>query len=80
MDIKEKMIKVPKLGLVKIIGYRNLNELTDRIINITIEKEKTNKYYVSVITEKEEEIKKQSEKNLLEILKFSDDKNKKNKS
>ena len=54
MDIKEKMIKVPKLGLVKIRGYRNLNELTDRIINITIEKEKTNKYYVSVITEKEE--------------------------
>ena len=79
MDIKEKMIKVPKLGLVKIIEYRNLNELTDRIINITIEKEKTNKYYVSVITEKEKEIKKQSEKNLLEILKFSDDKNKKNK-
>ena len=54
IDIKEKMIKVPKLGLVKIRGYRNLNELTDRIINITIEKEKTNKYYVSVITEKEE--------------------------
>ena len=56
MDIKEKMIKVPKLGLVKIRGYRNLDELTDRIINITIEKEKTNKYYVSVITQKEEEI------------------------
>ncbi len=54
IDIKEKMIKVPKLGLVKIRGYRNLNELTDRIINITIEKEKTNKYYVSVIMEKEE--------------------------
>ena len=55
IDIKEKMIKIPKLGLVKIRGYRNLNELTDRVINITIEKEKTNKYYVSVITEKEEE-------------------------
>ena len=55
INIKEKMIKVPKLGLVKIRGYRNLNELTDRIINITIEKEKTNKYYVSVITQKEEE-------------------------
>ena len=55
IDIKERMIKVPKLGLVKIRGYRNLNELTDRIINITIEKEKTNKYYVSVITQKEEE-------------------------
>ena len=55
IDIKEKMIKVPKLGLVKIRGYRNLDELTDRIINITIEKEKTNKYYVSVITQKEEE-------------------------
>ena len=58
IDIKEKMIKVPKLGLVKIRGYRNLNELTDRIINITIEKEKTNKYYVSVIIEKEEAPKK----------------------
>ena len=56
IDIKERMIKVPKLGLVKIRGYRNLDELTDRIINITIEKEKTNKYYVSVITKKEEEI------------------------
>ena len=56
IDIKERMIKVPKLGLVKIRGYRNLDELTDRIINITIEKEKTNKYYVSVITQKEEEI------------------------
>ena len=55
IDIKEKMIKIPKLGLVKIRGYRNLDELTDRIINITVEKEKTNKYYVSVITEKEEE-------------------------
>ena len=49
------MIKIPKLGLVKIRGYRNLEELTDRIINITIEKEKTNKYYVSVITGKEED-------------------------
>ena len=56
IDIKERMIKAPKLGLVKIRGYRNLDELTDRIINITIEKEKTNKYYVSIITEKEEEI------------------------
>ena len=55
IDLKEKMIKIPKLGLVKIRGYRNLDELTDRIINITVEKEKTNKYYVNVITEKEEE-------------------------
>ncbi len=55
IDLKEKMIKIPKLGLVKIRGYRNLDKLTDRIINITVEKEKTNKYYVSVITEKEEE-------------------------
>lgn len=52
IDLKEKMIKIPKLGLVKIRGYRNLDELTDRIINITVEKEKANKYYVSVITEK----------------------------
>lgn len=52
IDLKEKMIKIPKLGLVKIRGYRNLDELTDRIINITVEKEKANKYYISVITEK----------------------------
>lgn len=52
IDLKEKMIKIPKLGLVKIREYRNLDELTDRIINITVEKEKANKYYVSVITEK----------------------------
>ena len=57
IDLKEKMIKIPKLGLVKIRGYRNLDKLTDRIINITVEKEKTNKYYVSVITESKDEIK-----------------------
>ena len=57
IDLKEKMIKIPKLGLVKIRGYRNLDKLTDRIINITIEKEKTNKYYVSVIVESKDEIK-----------------------
>ena len=57
IDLKEKMIKIPKLGLVKIRGYRNLDKLTDRIINITVEKEKTNKYYVSVIVESKDEIK-----------------------
>ena len=57
IDLKEKMIKIPKLGLVKIRGYRNLDKLTDRIINITVEKEKTNKYYVSVITESKDKIK-----------------------
>ena len=43
--------KLPKIGLVKIIGYRNLNKIDGKIINATIEKEPTGKYYVSVIVE-----------------------------
>jgi len=56
LKLKERKIKLPKLGLVEIRGYRNLNEITGRIINATIEKETTGKYYVSVITEEREEI------------------------
>ena len=51
------MIKVPKLGLVKIRGYRSLEKIDGNIINATITKETTGKYYVSVIVEEKEIIK-----------------------
>ena len=56
LDLINKKIKLPKLGLVEIRGYRNLKEINGRIINVTIEKELTNKYYVSVIVEEVETI------------------------
>lgn len=49
VDLKNKKIKLPKLGIVKIRGYRNLKYLPDKIINATISREKNGKYYVSVI-------------------------------
>ena len=51
IDLKNKEIKLPKLGNVKIRGYRNLDYIDGRIINATVEKESTNKYYVSVLVE-----------------------------
>ena len=58
IDLKIKKIKLPKLGYVSIRGYRNLECINGRIINATVEKETTNKYYVSVIVEEKERIKK----------------------
>ena len=49
LDLNNKKIKLPKLGFVDIRGYRNLKDINGRIINATVEKETTNKYYVSVI-------------------------------
>ena len=57
IDLKNRKIKIPKLGLVSIRGYRNLERINGRIINATIEKETTNKYYVSVIVEEIEVVK-----------------------
>lgn len=51
IDLKSRKIKLPKLGLMKIRGYRNIEEIKNKIINVTITKEKTNKYYVSVVVE-----------------------------
>ena len=48
---KDNQIKLPKLGLVNIKGYRKLDSINGRIINATIERECTGKYYVSVIVE-----------------------------
>ena len=59
LDLVNKKIKLPKLGLVDIRGYRNLEVINGRIINATIEKDTTNKYYVSVLVDEIEVIKKQ---------------------
>jgi len=39
VDIKNKTIKLPKIGIVKIRGYRNLKEFDKDIKNVTISKE-----------------------------------------
>ena len=51
VDLINNMIKLPKLKQVKIRGYRNLTQLDGRIINATISKDASNRYYVSVIVE-----------------------------
>ena len=56
LDLINRKIKLPKIGLVDIRGYRNLRKISGRIINATIEKETTNKYYVSIVAEAKENI------------------------
>lgn len=58
LDLAKKEIKLPKLGKVKIRGYRNLTTINGKIINATITKETTGKYYVSIIVEETKEVKK----------------------
>ncbi len=52
VDLKNKIIVLPKLKEVKIRGYRNLEKINGRIINATIE-HIANKYYVSVVVEED---------------------------
>jgi putative transposase len=54
LDLIKRKIKLPKLGLVDMRGYRNLKEIDGNIINATITKEKTNKYYVSVVVDEKD--------------------------
>ena len=51
INLKNRIIKLPKLKIVKIRGYRNLDNINGRIINATISKESNGKYYVSVMCE-----------------------------
>ena len=53
LNLLTRNIKLPKLGKVKIRGYRNKKSIDGRIINATVSKETTNKYYVSVLVEEE---------------------------
>ena len=54
LDLKNKKIKLPKLGIVNIRGYRNLDHIEGKIANACITKEPTGKYYVSVLVEKQD--------------------------
>ena len=57
LDLINRKIKLPKLGLVDIRGYRNKKIINENIINATIMRETTNKYYVSIIINEPEIIK-----------------------
>lgn len=51
VDLLRREIKLPKLGKVKIRGYRNLTNISGKLINATISRDKNMKYYVSVVYE-----------------------------
>ena len=53
VDLLTRNIKLPKLGKVKIRGYRNKERIEGKIVNATISRETTNKYYVSVLVEED---------------------------
>ena len=63
LDLNKKCIKLPKLGFVNIRGYRNLEVINGDIINATIIYENTGKYYVSVIVNEIDIIKKKVKPN-----------------
>ena len=48
VDLLTRNIKLPKLGKVKIRGFRTKDRIEGKILNATISREPTNKYYVSV--------------------------------
>ena len=55
VDLKRRVIDLPKLKEVKIRGYRALNKLPGRILNATV-KEVGTRFYVSVCLEEELEL------------------------
>ena len=55
LDLENKEVKLPKLGKVKIKGYRNKKEFNGKIFNATIKREGY-KYYVSLSVEEEIEV------------------------
>ena len=66
VNIKDKIIKLPKLGKVKIRGYRKLEEFPYKIYNATISKE-AGRYYVSVCVSLEVETKENKERTAVGI-------------
>lgn len=58
LDLINNKIKLPKLGELKIRGYRNLEVINGNIINATVIKEAIGKYYVSVVTNEIETVNK----------------------
>ena len=53
VDLLTRNIKLPKLGKVNIRGFRNKDRIEGKILNATISRETTNKYYVSVLVEED---------------------------
>ncbi len=53
VDLLTRNIKLPKLGKVKIRGFRNEERIEGKIVNATISRDATNKYYVSVLVEED---------------------------
>ena len=53
VDLLIRNIKLPKLGKVKIRGFRTKNKIEGKILNATISRESTGKYYVSVVVVKD---------------------------
>ena len=51
LSLQTRQIKLPKLNLVKIRGYKNINNISGKLKNATISKEPNGKYYVSVLYE-----------------------------
>ena len=49
VDLLTRNIKLPKIGKVKIRGFRTKDKIEGKILNATITKDATNKYYVSVV-------------------------------
>ena len=52
VDMTSKVIRLPKLGNIKIRGYRSLREFEKDIKNVTISKD-GNKYYASICAKEE---------------------------
>ena len=49
LDLINRKIKLPKLKWISIRGYRNIKDINGKIKNVTISREITGKYYVSVV-------------------------------
>jgi len=54
LDLKNRIIKLPKIKWIKLRGYRNLEEIKGKIISATITKEPNGKYYVALVYELKE--------------------------
>ncbi len=57
LDLKNRTITLPKLRDMKIRGYRKLKNISGRIINATVSREKDGRYYVSILYDEEMVIK-----------------------
>ena len=66
LDLKNRTIKLPKLGIVAIRGYRNIDSIDGNIKSATVRK-LANKYYVSVLVEEEFLVKEEIHKSIVGI-------------